>query len=114
MNTIQITGQSIDLEDYFEFRPYVEPNLPRTIGPFMMAVQLPFEDSRDMLNLQLASLAGVSSDIATIILDLDYSLVKPSEVGLDQAFEWVDKAHNNIEEIFEACITDRLRRTFEE
>ena len=114
VNTIQITDQNIDLEDYFEFRPYVGPNLPKANGPFMTAMQLPFEDSRDMLNLQLASLAGISSDGATIILDLDYLLVKPEEVGLDNVFQWVDNAHTTIEEVFEACITDRLRQTFEE
>lgn len=114
VNTIQITGQSINLEDFFEFRPYVGRDLPRTIGPFMTSVQLPFENSRDILNLQLVSLAGISSDGVTILLDLDYFLVQPSKVRLDEISEWVDNAHNNIEEIFEACITDRLRQVFEE
>ncbi len=114
INTIQITGQSIDLEDYFEFRPYVGPNLPQTIGPFTLSVQLPFEGSRDILNLRLASLAGISSEVATIILDLDYFLAQPGKVELDKVFTWVDSAHTHVEEIFEACITDKLRQTFEE
>ncbi len=114
INTIELTGSSIALEDYFEFRPYVGPDLPRTIGPFMMSVQLTFENSRDVLNLQLVSQAGVSSDIATIILDLDYFLVKSGEVELDEAFEWIETAHTHIEDIFEACITEQLRQKFEE
>ncbi len=48
INTIELTGSSIALEDYFEFRPYIGSDLPRTIGPFMMSVQLPFENARDV------------------------------------------------------------------
>ncbi len=114
INTIELTGSSIALEDYFEFRPYVGPDLPRTIGPFMMSVQLPFENSRDVLNLQLVSQAGVLSDLAIIILDLDYFLAKPGEVDLDEAFEWVDTAHTHIEDVFEASITEQLKQKFEE
>ena len=114
INTIELAGSSIDLEDYFEFRPYVGPNLPRTIGPFAMSVQLPFENSRDVLNLQMVSQAGVLSDITTIILDLDYFLVKSGEVELDEAFEWIDIAHTHIEDIFEASITEQLKQKFRE
>ena len=114
INTIELAGSGIDLEDYFEFRPYVGPNLPRTIGPFAMSVQLPFENSRDVLNLQMVSQAGVLSDITTIILDLDYFLVKSGEVELDEAFEWIDIAHTHIEDIFEASITEQLKQKFRE
>jgi len=49
-----------------------------------------------------------------VILDLDYFLVKPGEVALDNVFEWVDVAHDRVEKAFEACITDQLRQRFEE
>ena len=88
--------------------------MPRTIGPFAMSVQLPFENSRDVLNLQMVSQAGVLSDITTIILDLDYFLVKSGEVELDEAFEWIDIAHTHIEDIFEASITEQLKQKFRE
>ena len=77
-----------------------------------MSVQLPFENSRDVLNLQMVSQAGLSSDNATIILDLDYFLVKSGEVKLDEVFEWVNTAHTNIENIFEASITEQLKQKF--
>ncbi|MGB8346563.1 MAG: TIGR04255 family protein [Ktedonobacteraceae bacterium] len=114
VNTIDIPGSGLDLEDYFEFRPYLGPKLPGVLGPFMMGVQLPCEDSRDMLNLQLASLAGLSIDVATIILDLDYFLAQPGSVALDDVSMWLESAHTHVEETFEGCITDRLRQHFEE
>jgi len=101
INTIELAGSSIALEDNFEFRPFVGPDLPQNIGPFMMSVQLPFENSRDVLNLQLVSQAGLSSNVAIIILDLDYFLVKSGVVELDEAFDWVNTAHTHIEDVFE-------------
>jgi uncharacterized protein (TIGR04255 family) len=114
VNTIQITGEDIDLEDYFEFRPYVSSNLPRTVGPFTTAVQFPFEESRDVLNLQLASLAGISSDIVDIILDLDYFLVQSNKVEPNGVPQWLDNAHKHIGDIFDASITDQLKQIFDE
>lgn len=114
INTIELAGSSISLEDYFEFRPYIGPDLPQNIGPFAISVQLPLENSRDVLNLQMVSQAGVSSDVAIIILDLDYFLVKSGAVGIDEVFEWVDVAHTHIEDIFEASITEQLKQKFGE
>lgn len=114
INRIEVAGQSIELEDYFEFRPFVGPSLPQDFGPFIIGIQVPYEDSRDILKLQLTSASVKSPDTAAVILDLDYFLVKPGGVALDNVFEWVDVAHNRVEDAFEACISDRLRQMFEE
>lgn len=75
---------------------------------------MPYEDSRDILRLQLTSASEETPDTAAVILDLDYFLAKPGEVALEGVFEWVDAAHDRVEDAFEACITDRLRQMFEE
>jgi uncharacterized protein (TIGR04255 family) len=49
-----------------------------------------------------------------IALDLDYYLAQPDKVELNKAIEWVSVAHERIETIFEACITDKTRSLFEE
>jgi uncharacterized protein (TIGR04255 family) len=114
INRIEVAGQSIELEDYFKFRPFVGPSLPQDFGPFIVGIQVPYEDSRDVLKLLLTSASAETPDTAAVILDLDYFLVKPGEVALDNVFEWVDVAHNRVEDAFEACITDQLRQMFEE
>jgi uncharacterized protein (TIGR04255 family) len=48
------------------------------------------------------------------MLDLDYFLAEPGEVPLAAVSEWLEIAHDHVERAFEACITDRLRRMFEE
>jgi len=114
INRIEIPGQRIQLEDYFEFRPFIGPNLPQNFGPFIVGVQFPYEDSRDMLRLQAANAAAETPDIVAIMLDLDYFLAQPGGVSKEQVFEWMEVAHGRVEEAFEACITDRLRQMFEE
>ena len=114
INRIDIPGQSIELEDYFEFRPFVGSELAQDFGPFIVGIQVPYEDSRDTLRLQLANARVETPDTVGITLDLDYFLSRPGEVSLDDVFEWVDMAHCRVEEVFEACITDHLRQMFEE
>jgi len=114
INRIEVAGQGIELEDYFEFRPFAGPSLPQEFGRFLVGIQVPYEDSRDILRLQLTSASVETPDTAAVILDLDYFLAKPGEVALEGVFEWVDAAHDRVEDAFEACITDRLRQMFEE
>lgn len=114
INRIEVPGQGIELEDYFEFRPFIGPSLPQEFGPFVVGIQVSYEGSRDILKLQLTNASVETPDTVAMILDLDYFLVKPGEVALDSVLEWVGVAHNYVEEAFEACITDRLRRMFEE
>jgi len=113
INRIEIPGQRIELEEYFEFRPFVGPHLPQDFGPFIIGIQVPYEDSRDALRLQLANATIETPNIVAVMLDLDYFLAKPGKISLDRVFEWIDVAHSHVEEVFEACITDRLRQMFE-
>lgn len=114
INRIEIPGQGINLADFFKFYPFLGPNLPQEYGSFMVGIDVPYEDSRDILRLQLTRTSVETPDTIAILFDLDYSLVKPGEVALNDVFEWVSVAHHHIEEAFEAGITDRLRHSFGE
>lgn len=114
INRIEIPGLGIEMEDYFLFYPFVGPNLPQEHGPFIVGIQIPHESSRDVLRLQLANASTEMPDVIPVMLDLDYFLAKPGEVALAAVSEWLEIAHNHVEEAFEACITDLLRQMFEE
>jgi uncharacterized protein (TIGR04255 family) len=114
INRIEIPSRRIKLEDYFEFHPFVGPKLPQDLGSFIVGVQIPYEDSRDTLRLQLANATVETPDMVAVMLDLDYFLVQRGQVSLDAVFEWAETAHDCVEGVFEACITDRLREIFEE
>jgi len=64
--------------------------------------------------LQLASAIVETPDTVAVMLDLNYFLAQAGGVSQDDVFEWVEVAHSHVEEVFEACITDRLRQMFEE
>lgn len=114
INRVEIMAQPIELEEHFQFRPFVGSELPRDFGPFVVGIEIPYENSRDTLRLQLGSTPVATPNTLAAILDLDYSLARPGQVSLETVFEWVELAHRRVEEVFEACITERLRKTFEE
>jgi len=114
LNRIEIPGERTDLEDRFEFRPFVGARLPQDYGPFIVGIQIPFEDSRDLLRLQLASATVGTPGTIAVMLDLDYFLAQPGGVSQEDVFKWTEIAHAHVEEVFEACITDRLRQMFVE
>ncbi len=118
INRISIPVETIKLEDYFEYYPYLGQNLPQNLQNFSVQCLLPFFDGRDSCKVQLAMALGLyqtsQQDKPGILLDLDYFLAKPQTVSTDHALEWVETAHQRVEEIFEGCITDRSRELFEE
>lgn len=113
LNRIELENP-VNLETYFKFYPFLGESLPQTHGAFVVGVQLPFENSRDLMNLQLTSVISNKPDVYAMILDLNYVLVQADEVELDNVMDWVSTAHTNIEATFEACITDQLRLKFKE
>lgn len=118
INRIEIPGETIELEDYFEFYPFLGQHLPQNIQNFNVQCLFSFLDDRDSCRVQLARALGVyetsQQDKPGILLDLDYFLAKPQTVSADHALEWVETAHQKVEEIFEGCITDRSRELFGE
>jgi uncharacterized protein (TIGR04255 family) len=114
INRIEITSDRIQLEDYFEFRPFIGQKLLQDLAAFTLGIQIPHEGARDILHIQLTSIDSGTPNTVAIILDLTYSLVRPEDITLDNMSEWLINAHSHIEDAFEACIADQLRNQFEE
>jgi len=114
INRIEIPGERIKLEDYFEFYPYIGEKLPQEVGPFIVGIQIGYEQLRDMLKVLLVSVETSPPQKIGVSLDLDYFLLKPGSVPLTEVFNWIKLAHDNVEEVFEACIKEKLRQMFQE
>jgi len=98
------------LEQFFEIRPHVGKDLPQDFFSFIVGVQIGYDNGRDIMKLQLAN-APAEADTLVVILDLDYFLAAPAEIGIEEAVDWVDQiAHDRVEEVFEASITQKLRQ----
>jgi uncharacterized protein (TIGR04255 family) len=114
INRIDITNNYINLEDYFDFRPFMEQKLLQDISAFTLGIQIPYEETRDSLNVQLASITSESPNTVATILDLTYSLTRLGDIAFDGITQWLVTAHGHIEDAFEACITNQLRSVLEE
>lgn len=113
INLIKASSSDAKLSDFFQFYPFVGDKLPQRMASFIMGAEFPYEDDRDRCRVQLAPLPASAGE-TTFLLDIDYFLNRSRGVEVENALEWVEKAHERIEDIFEGCITNRLRAVFEE
>lgn len=65
-------GSSVELEDYFEFYPFVGQGLPQNFGSFIVGIQTALEEGRDVLQMQLSSTTPDEPNTVSMVLDLVY------------------------------------------
>ena len=82
-------------------------------GAFSVRVEIPYEENHDRILLTFGNTIPEKPETLSYLLDLDYIMVLPEKIALDQSGEWLEKAHATIEKTFEACITDKCRKLFE-
>lgn len=70
----KIPGESVDLDQYLNFRPFVGPGLPQLFHGFILGIQTPYDEERDMLRLQLTTIEAKAAGASTLLLDMDYYL----------------------------------------
>lgn len=114
INKIDFDQHPIELTDYFNYYPFIPPNLPQMHETFQVRVEMPYEEGHDRLLLTLASMIPEKPDVLSLLLDLDYIMVIPERIPLNQVSDWIEKAHTVVENAFEACITDKCRVLFGE
>jgi uncharacterized protein (TIGR04255 family) len=112
INRISVPSPLVKLEDYFQFYVFLGPDLPQEIGNFIAGCEFFYAEGRDVCRLQLTPAVGQSADKRDFLLDIGYSLAQSGEFERDRALDWIESAHTTIGQIFEGCITDRLRELF--
>ena len=112
INQIEIPEPSVELEDYFNFYLFTGPRLPQEMSSFIAGCEFPYENNRDKSRVQLRNFSNGADGKVLLRLDIDYFLAQPKGIEIGEAMNWVETAHDRVEEIFEGCITDRLRGLF--
>lgn len=112
INQLEIPGETVDLDQYLNFRPFVGPGLPQLLHGFILGIQTPYDEERDMLRLQLTTIESKAAGTSSLLLDMDYYLARPEGVALDASFDWLEHAHTRVQSAFENCLTDKLRGLF--
>jgi uncharacterized protein (TIGR04255 family) len=113
INRIELPGPTVELEEYLNFYPYLGADLPQDYGEFTVSIKTALNGLRDGLQMVLTTADTGNADVVAFVLDTDYFLAKPGAISMDEAFSWVDEAHDRLEQIFEGCISDKLRQVFQ-
>lgn len=113
INKIDIPEKQIELPHYFNYYPHIPDGVPQTYDVLNVRVEIPHKEDRDRVLLTIVNTIPERPDVLSFLLDLDYVMILPEKVAIEQAGEWLEQAHEVIEETFEACITDKCRNLFE-
>jgi uncharacterized protein (TIGR04255 family) len=114
INKIEFEQLTIESEDYFNYYQHIPEELPQQHGTFSVSTDLRYADGRDCLRMVLRGRPIQEGEAPCVYLDLDYFLMVPEAIALADAPPWIEEAHKMIQNAFEACITDRCRKLFEE
>jgi uncharacterized protein (TIGR04255 family) len=114
INKIDFNNSNIELKDYFNISPLIPKKLQHSHRSFSSNIEIPYENERDLLRLILSSKILKNQNILSVTFDLDYFMMKPEGIVLENVNVWADNAHTMIENAFESCITDKCRSLFME
>jgi uncharacterized protein (TIGR04255 family) len=114
INIIEIPEKPIDPVKYFEYGIRLGEKLPQGVWNYIVSNIFRFFEGRDSCRVQLTDAVPSDPKHLAVRLDFDYYLAKPKAISTDETLDWVETAHQNVEDIFEGCITDELRKLFEE
>ena len=112
INDVNVGQLPVRLEEFFNFYPFVGTTVGRDLSRFHCLVQMPFEDGRDSLLLQMVSKPPSEEQGVEVVLDLDYFLAPQNHLELDETTEWLERAHTNLQGVFEGCLTESARELF--
>ncbi len=114
INQIDLRKCNFNFEDYFKLYPFIGKEFLHSLSSFMVISDLAFSDGKDSCRVHFSSPSAPTEGVCTFYLDILYYSSQPQTVAVSDALDWVEQAHTQVEEIFEGCITDRLRDLFEE
>lgn len=80
--------------------------------PYLLRTEFTYREGRDRLVVIFATASSQEDSPTAVTLDFDYILVKPDEIN-DKLLEWMDEAHEKIEDVFHACLTESILDSFE-
>jgi uncharacterized protein (TIGR04255 family) len=114
VNTIEIPEAGAKPEDFFSFYPFIpfEGVMEFSVDGFIVGCEGSFVGGRDACRVELTDAVPETPESSAFLLNIDYFLSNEGSVGPKGVMEWIEAAHGRVEEMFEGCITDRLREHF--
>lgn len=104
INQIEIPGAEVDIGRFLR-------GCPPSAHKLFLSTAFPFEAGRENLSLILAHVPHSEGEVSRFFLDLDYG-IPAAPMALEEIDQRLERAHDRIEHVFEAMITDETRRLF--
>lgn len=104
INQIEISGTKLEIGRYLR-------GCPEGYHKLFLSTEFPFETEQENLAMILAHVPHDEGDFSRFYLDLDYGAFPKAAEEIDAALE---RAHDRVEQIFEASLTDETRHLFGE
>ena len=114
IDRIQIPESDFELDKYFNFSLNFANEEFSTINGISFKVQLTPKHKTHQLSVTLNSVISSENGKSEFILDTYDTFILQKETSEDYILSVLDEAHENIQYIFEAVITDSARNLFEE
>lgn len=102
-----------DFKDYLQTVPEISSDLPQGLSNFFLQLEIPQEDLQGTLVLNEALIPPASSDVISVVLDIDLFCLVDFSCHDDNPWDLLEKLRIRKNKIFESCITDETRRLLE-
>lgn len=108
INRLDIPLPVSDLKLYLRTLPEVSPNLPQELSGYFMQLQIPQENLATML-INQAIVPPPTKEFVSVLLD--FELFLENNIPNDEVSIWetLEQMHTQINQAFEACITEHTR-----
>lgn len=117
LNQIIIPSRIVGIEDWFNFHFVLPKGFGTATLPmngFLIGAQFPFRAGQDLLKMELSQGVSEDSNSSVFLLQITYEAAQQGGISLEQVNGWLTNAHRTIENAFEGCIKDELRKLFGE
>jgi uncharacterized protein (TIGR04255 family) len=101
-----------DLRTYLRTFPEVTPDLPQKLANFFMQLQIPHEDIKALLMLNMTRVPPAREEVVSVVLDLDLFRTDDLPQRDEELWAYFEILRTRKNEIFEACITNATRELF--
>jgi uncharacterized protein (TIGR04255 family) len=109
INRLDLPLPLADFRDYVRTAPEVSPDLPQGLAGFFFQVTIPQEDIGSTLLLNEAMVEPASPNVVSVVLDIDLFRTNGLSSKEEDLWNLLEKLRERKNEVFEACITDKLR-----
>ncbi|MDQ1327602.1 MAG: hypothetical protein QG641_885 [Candidatus Poribacteria bacterium] len=111
INRVEIKSDQ-SLDDVFNIGFTIPDTFQSFPDPFLLRTEFAYPEGQDKLIVILATSQTQDNSTKAIMLDFDYRLVEPKGVD-ENLLEWLDKAHEKIEDAFHACLKESVLASFD-